>query len=197
MTRVWPVRLTHGNITLRPLRITDARTWEMLRAENLEWTKEWDATSPVKSAGQPPTFIRTIMKMRHEARQGRAMPFVVEYNGEFVGQLNISGIVFGALRGGHIGYWIDHRVAGRGIMTTAVALAIDHMIHNVGLHRVEIAIRPENIPSNRIAEKLGLTLEGVRPKFLHINHEWRDHNIYVVTSEQLSGRMVDRANHVS
>ena len=196
MARVWPVRLTAGNVTLRPLRLTDARTWELLRAENKEWTEEWDATSPVTDGGQPPTFLRTILKMRHEARQGRSMPFVVEYNGEFVGQLNVSGIVFGALRGCHIGYWVDHRVAGRGIMTTAVALVTDHLIHNVGLHRVEISIRPENIPSNRIVEKLGFPLEGVRPRFLHINHDWRDHNVYVMTSEQLTGRMVDRLNHL-
>ena len=196
MSRAWPVRLSAGNVTLRPLRLTDARTWEILRAENLEWTKEWDATSPIVSAGKPPTFLRTIFDMRREAHHGRAMPFVVEYNGEFVGQLNVSGIVFGALRGCHIGYWVDHRVAGRGIMTTAVALATDHLIHTVGLHRVEISIRPENIPSTRIVEKLGFPLEGVRPRFLHINNDWRDHNVYVMTSEQISGRLVDRLNHI-
>ena len=196
MARVWPVRLTAGNVTLRPIRITDARTWEQLRVDNREWTAEWDATSPVKTAGPPPTFLRSIASMRNEARQGRSMPFVVEYKGEFVGMLNVSGIVFGALRGCHFGYWIDHRVAGRGIMTTAVALATDHMIHNVGLHRVEINIRPENIPSNRIAERLGFTLENVRPRFLHINNDWRDHNVYVMTSEQISGKLVDRLTHL-
>ena len=196
MVRVWPVRLTAGNVTLRPLRLSDARTWEQLRVDNREWTSEWDATSPITNAGPPPTFLRSILSMRNEARHGRSMPFVVEYKGEFVGQLNVSGIVFGALRGCHIGYWVDHRVAGRGIMTTAVALATDHLIHNVGLHRVEISIRPENVPSNRIVQRLGFTFENIRPRFLHINHDWRDHNVYVMTSEQLEGRLIERVKHL-
>ena len=35
-------------------------------------------------------------------------------------------------------------VAGRGVIPTAVALAVDHCFFTVGLHRIEVNIRPEN-----------------------------------------------------
>ena len=45
----------------------------------------------------------------------------------------------------------------------------------VGLHRIEINIRPENGPSIRVVEKLGFRYEGLRERYLHIDGDWRDH----------------------
>jgi ribosomal-protein-alanine N-acetyltransferase len=49
----------------------------------------------------------------------------------------------------------------------------------LGLHRIEINIRPENAPSCRVAEKAGYQLEGSRARYLHIDGQWRDHITYV------------------
>ena len=49
------------------------------------------------------------------------------------------------MRSAHAGYWVDRRVAGRGIIPTALALAVDHCFLTVGLHRIEINIRPEDL----------------------------------------------------
>jgi hypothetical protein len=79
------------------------------------------------------------------------------------------------------------------VMTTAAALVTDHLLQTLQLHRIEIAVRPENIPSNRLAIRLGYTFEGVRPAFLHINRQWRDHNIYVMMPDTISGTVI---NHI-
>ena len=71
-----------------------------------------------------------------------------------------GGIAWGSLRSAHIGYWVDQRLAGRGIMPTAVAMATDHCFAT-GLHRIEINIRPENVASRRVVEKLGFRREGL------------------------------------
>jgi ribosomal-protein-alanine N-acetyltransferase len=55
----------------------------------------------------------------------------------------------------------------------------------MGLHRVEINIRPENRNSRRVVEKLGFREEGLRPRFLHIDGDWRDHLVYVLTTEEV------------
>ena len=83
-----------------------------------------------------------------------------------------------------LGYWIDKEFAGRGIMPRAVAMAIDHCFFTAGLHRVEIAIRPENSNSLRVVEKLDIHEVGFAPKFLHIDGAWRDHRIYAITVEE-------------
>ena len=57
-------------------------------------------------------------------------------------------------------------------------MVIDHCFCAAGLHRIEIAIRPENTNSLRVVEKLGIREVGYAPRFLHIDGAWRDHRIY-------------------
>ncbi len=116
------------------------------------------------------------------------LPFMLLYGGKLVGQLNASNVVHGVQRSCTIGYWVDGAVAGRGIVPTAVALLIDHCFAEVGLHRVEINIRPENVASLRVVEKLGLRREGFYERYLDIDGAWRDHIAFAVTVEELDGR---------
>ncbi|GMA86300.1 hypothetical protein GCM10025868_15500 [Angustibacter aerolatus] len=107
----------------------------------------------------------------------------------------MAGIGWGSLRSGHIGYWIGHEFAGRGITPLAVALATDHCLRVVGLHRVEINIRPENAPSLRVVEKLGFRDEGLRERYLHIDGAWRDHRTFALTAEEPRPRRPPRRRH--
>ncbi len=116
------------------------------------------------------------------------LPFVITYGGRLVGQINVSNVVHGVLRSCTVGYWVDRAVAGRGIAPTALALVIDHCFAAVGLHRVEVDIRPENAASLRVVEKLGLRREGYYERFLDIDGGWRDHVAFAVTVEELRGR---------
>lgn len=59
-----------------------------------------------------------------------------------------------------------------------MALACDYVFQVMGLHRVEICVRPENTKSLRVVEKLGLAEEGMRPAYLHIDGQWRDHRVF-------------------
>ena len=138
------------------------------------------------------TFRGMVVRLRREARAGTCLPFVVTYEDQLVGQLTVGGIAWGSFRSAHVGYWIDSAVAGRGIMPTALALAVDHCFRTVGLHRIEINIRPENMPSRRVVEKLGFRDEGLRPRLLHIDGDWRDHLSYALTADE-SGPAVSSA----
>jgi ribosomal-protein-alanine N-acetyltransferase len=137
-----------------------------------------------------------VRALRREARSGRVLPFVVTFDGTLVGQLTVGNIQYGSLRGAHIGYWIGQEYAGRGITPTAVALATDHAFRALKLHRVEIAMRPENSPSRRVAEKLGFRYEGERAAFLHIDGEWRDHLVYVMFDRDVPEGVVERWHRV-
>jgi ribosomal-protein-alanine N-acetyltransferase len=133
-----------------------------------------------------------VATLRREAREGRTLPFVITYQRRLVGQLTVGGIAYGSLRAAHIGYWVDERVAGRGIAPTAVALAGDHAFGALGLHRLEITLRPENGPSRRVVEKLGFRYEGERPKFLHIDGDWRDHEVWALHAEEVPDGLLQR-----
>jgi ribosomal-protein-alanine N-acetyltransferase len=191
----WPAVLADGDVGLRPLRMRDASAWVASRKHNIEWLRPWEATPP-NGPGvfgtSTAVFATMARRLRAEAKAGRGLPFAVVVDGAFAGQLNVAGIVRGSLESAHIGYWVDQRVAGRGVMPTCVALAVDHCFEVVGLHRVEVNIRPENAASRRVAEKLGFRLEGTRERFLHISGDWRDHLSYALVREEVPGGLLKR-----
>ena len=175
--------LRDGDISIRPVRLRDARTLERELLENRTWLRKWEATNPVG----PMSFdVRSsIRHLQSNARAGLGLPFIIEYQGELAGQLNVSSISYGSVSMATIGYWVSERFAGKGLTPTAVALASDHCFFTVGLHRIEICIRPENDPSLRVVEKLGFRYEGLRRRFIHINGDWRDHFCFALTVEEL------------
>ena len=192
MATGWPAVLTEGSVRLRPLRRSDAHAWLALRGANAAWLEPWDATSPVALAGPRPTFGQFVRTLAAQGRDGSALPFGIEYAGELVGQLTVSTIIYGSLRSAAIGYWVSQHIAGRGITPTAVAMATDHCFGVLGLHRIEVNIRPENLPSLRVVEKLGLRDEGVRERYLHIQGEWTDHRTFAVTTEEVPDGLLAR-----
>lgn len=146
-----------------------------------------------RGSGQvPQTYKRLVRSLRRQAREGRAMPFVICYEGKMIGQLTVAGITWGSARWAQVGYWIAESHAGRGLTTLAVAMVVDHCFGPVGLHRIEIAIRPENAASLRVVEKLGFDRIGLSPAYLHIDGAWRDHLLFAMTVEQAGGTLVAR-----
>lgn len=191
----WPAVLAEGPVTLRPLRNRDGAAWVRVRRANVDWLAPWEATAPDGPARVPTslaTFLTMLRRSRLEARRGASLPFGVFYDDQLVGQLTIGGVTRGSLQSAHLGYWIDEAVAGRGIMPTAVALATDHAFMTVGLHRVEVNIRPENAASRRVVEKLGFRDEGLRKSFLHIAGDWCDHLSFALTREEVAGGLLSR-----
>lgn len=181
-----------GDVGLRPVTGRDAAALKRLLTENRAWLTPWEATHPWGRGVVPGSGpMRPIIKMmRKQLRAGSGVPFVLTYRGEVVGQLSVSDISGGALQCAQIGYWVSKHAAGRGVAPTGVALAIDYLFGDLGLHRVEVCIRPENVASLRVVEKLGLEFEGRREKYIHINGEWCDHDAFVVRSDEVPQQVV-------
>jgi [ribosomal protein S5]-alanine N-acetyltransferase len=165
----------------------DAARWAQLRRDNVEWLGPWESTRPPESTGRTTGYRTLTRDLQRQARAGRALPFVVTYDDTMVGQLTVTGITWGSARWAQVGYWIDQGHAGHGIMPLAVAMACDHCFFTMGLHRIEIAIRPENAASLRVVEKLGFTRIGLASRYLHINGQWRDHLLFALTVEEVPG----------
>ena len=184
--------LHSGRVGLRPLAMRDGPSWKAVRARNRDWLKPWEATVPPGDRSAPATFRAMVHDLRSQARHGRALPFAVTVDDAFAGQLTVSNIVGGSARWAQVGYWLDREQAGHGVMPTAVAMAVDHCLFEMGLHRIEVAIRPENTASLRVVEKLGFREFGYAPRYLHIDGAWRDHRLFAVTVEECQGGLLRR-----
>jgi ribosomal-protein-alanine N-acetyltransferase len=181
--------LRAGPVLLRPPRARDARAWSELRLRNEKWLVRWEPTSLIgwSDRHSPAAWGPLLRALRRSSRNGAMLPFMIEYGGRLVGQISVAGVVHGSIRSASIGYWVDAAVAGRAIAPTALALTIDHCFREVGMHRIEVDIRPENHASLRVAEKLRLRREGFFERYLDIDGAWRDHVVFGITAEETSG----------
>ena len=115
------------------------------------------------------------------------LPYVIELDGQFVGQLTIGNVTHGALRSAWIGYWVASAATGRGVATAALALGLDHCFGAVRLHRVEATVSPENAASRAVLAKAGFREEGLLRRYLDVDGAWRDHLLVAITIEELNG----------
>src|SRR3984957_4856292 len=96
----WPATITEPElldapVVLRPVRVSDERSWREIRVRNASWLRTWEPSNPESplhrsSIGPYVSMVRT---MRREARQGIALPWVVSYGG------GVSGEVAGGAAG--------------------------------------------------------------------------------------------------
>ena len=120
-------KLVDHEITLKPIRFRDKAEWDAVRAVNRDWLSPWEATRPKIESNSPlPSYYGMVMQLNKEIRALRSISLGIWLNedGEqkLIGQITLGGIIFGAMRGAHIGYWIDQRFASRGYTTRAVKL---------------------------------------------------------------------------
>jgi ribosomal-protein-alanine N-acetyltransferase len=190
----WPAQLSWGPVELHPLRRGDAAEWSRIRMANQEWLTPWEPSAPQPWAlRHSPAAYRAMRRaVGRRARLGTSLPFAVRVEGRLAGQVTIDNIVRGAMRSGHLGYWIDRAVAHRGMASLAVAMVCDHAFGPVGLHRLQADIRPENRPSQRLVERLGFTREGLLRRYLDIDGEWRDHLTYGLLAEDSPAGVLSR-----
>lgn len=195
--RLGPVRVAAGQIALRPVRLRDAFEWSRLRLRDEVYLREWEPEGPGTWAQRctPMAWPAQCAGVRAIARRGQALPFAITLDGRLAGQLTVGNVVRGALRSAWVGYWVESGLAGRGIATGAVALAVDHVFSRVGLHRIEATVRPENQASLRVLAKLGFREEGLLLRYLEVDGAWRDHRLLALTREEVGTGLLARLIH--
>src|SRR5271169_789051 len=108
----------------------------------------------------PDTADRFTAYLNRAARADQASYLVRHADcGGLVGYANVNNIVRGALQSGHLGYAGFASHAGRGFMTAGLAAVITDAFGNLGLHRLEANIQPDNARSLAVVRRLGLRRE--------------------------------------
>ena len=198
----WPAKLPSlrvraGVVALRPVRLRDGGPWSAIRIRDEAHLSPWEPTLPGTwiQRNSSIEWPGRWLQLRGAARRGAALPFAVTVDGQFAGHVMVGNVVREPLLSAYVGYWIDSRLAGSGVITAAVATVADHCFGPVGLHRLEATVRPENAASLRVLGKLGFRQEGMFRRYLDVDGAWRDHLCFALTAEELppvglSGRLV-------
>jgi ribosomal-protein-alanine N-acetyltransferase len=140
---------------------------------------------------RPPAYFtlsgqrEQIAAAQRQAESGERFEFGVwqRNGGGLVGRISVGGIARGALQNAYLGYGIDCDHSGRGYATQAVTLAVEVAFRDLGLHRVQAAVVPENTASARVLEKVGFREEGLARRYLFLDGQWKDHRMFALVND--------------
>jgi [ribosomal protein S5]-alanine N-acetyltransferase len=139
------------------------------------------------SPARPPTFF-TLMYWRTRLAQDRedfrndmALRLYLlpkdqpESTVPVVGTVSFTHIRRGPFQTCELGYGLDFRSEGKGLMTEALQAACAYAFGALGLHRIQATHLPENLRSAAVLRRLGFCVDGYARDYLLINGRWRDH----------------------
>jgi ribosomal-protein-alanine N-acetyltransferase len=154
------LRLEGDRVVLRDWRDSDAPALRPVCGE-------WDvcAFTSVPRSYTKAGAVAWIERQRYKRAAGTVLALAIQGRDDdrALGNVNLAGLD-GDGREAEIGYWLVPEARGRGLATAATALLIDWGFASLGLERIEFAILPENHASQRVAERLGATPEGLRER---------------------------------
>jgi [ribosomal protein S5]-alanine N-acetyltransferase len=139
----------------------------------------------------PDTPERFAAYLDRRARDDQAA-YLIRHRecGGLVGYVNVNNIVRGSLQSGFLGYAGFASHAGRGLMTKGLAAVLEVAFGELGLHRVEANIQPDNVRSIGLVRRLGFEKEGFSPRYLMVAGDWRDHERWALRAEAWSASRV-------
>src|SRR6478735_3877062 len=180
-----PVLTVPGEgVVLRAPQSADFPAWAQLRGDSRAFLTPWEPVWPADDLTRS-GFRRRLRRYSDDIHGDRAYPFFVfrERDDLLVGGLMLANVRRGIVQAGTIGYWVGQTHARQGYMTAALRALLPFAFGGLGLHRVEAACIPTNVPSTRLLEKCGFTREGLARRYLCINGVWQDHYLYGLVND--------------
>lgn len=185
MTRSIPVGPRHtARLVLRPFRRRDADALvDAVRASLDELTRwlPWAHRDYGRSEA-----IRFIRDSNAAWAEGRAFDFSIRRRDDPRVHLGNVSVWHTSRRerAGEIGYWVRTDATAAGIATEAASRLVRVAFEELGLHRVTVRIATGNRASERVAEKLRFTREGLLRKEVLVGGEWMDHSLWAILDEE-------------
>ena len=94
-----------------------------------------------------------------------------------------------------IGYWVRSDEVSKGVCTESVDRLLEEAFDALGYHKVVLRIAVGNDASDRVAQKLGFTREGVLREELLIRGNWVDHSLWSLLDREYRALRKSGASH--
>jgi len=174
-----PSTLRTGRLTLRALRIADAAAL----------FPAFRDLPTMRYFGEPHGSLADTEALFDHVIRGAGAPtsfqWAIYRAGGVIGSLSVNTI---ANRTARMGFILLKEFHGRGYATEAAGAVLDHAFGRLGLHRVALYIDPENGASQRVASRLGFTLEGRTRESFPIGDVWRDELVFGLLAREWRAR---------
>ena len=126
-------------------------------------------------------WVRYMTRLERDSEAG----FLVKRirDGVICGVVNLNVITYEALCSAYVSYFGVFGQVEKGYMKEALLQVIRHAFDELGLHRLEANIQPQNLASIALAQSVGFEYEGFSPRYLKINGKWCDHERWTVLAD--------------
>lgn len=152
-----------------------------------DWEQVWKYTSNANVMKYIPegVFSETDAKEFVQTNMGKKakyFPVIVKEENQLIGHM-----VFFRYFGDHtyeIGWVFNPDFHSKGYASEAAYAILKYAFEELKLHRVIATCQPENIPSYRVMEKIGMRREGYFKKCIPHEDGWWDEYYYSILEEE-------------
>jgi ribosomal-protein-serine acetyltransferase len=182
MSGLVKIAMTDG-LFLKSLELREAEELLVLVDVNRAYLREWlpwlDMT---RNIDEMIVFVDSTLRQL-AANQG--FQTAIWHQGQIVGIIGYHHLEW-ANRSTCIGYWLDERFQGKGIMTKACRALVDYAFEEWKLNRIEIRCAEGNLKSRGIPERLGFKAEGLLREAEWLYDHYVDHVVYGMLAKDWS-----------
>ncbi len=185
----WPATLRTRRLILRPYVASDHAAWLAGFTLRLPPRHRHDG-APLEEGEMPPRAFRSLCA-RHRRLWTLDQVYVFgvfdRKTGAHLGHVDLGVVERRQTQRANLGYSIHNTRQRRGYATEACVAAIRFAFRELGLHRLEAVIDPDNLPSIRLARRVGMAKAGLRPSFFFQDGRWDDQVIYEAVAGDWKG----------
>ncbi len=133
----------------------------------------------VNKTWSPEDTAQWITQGLEQLQHNQGWHALLWYRGELAGTIGFKPVNWSDLRV-EIGYWLGRRFEGKGLMTDAARVAVDHAFRHWGLNRVEIRCAVQNHRSAAIPRRLGFVQEGILRQAFRVGDDFQDLRLFAM-----------------
>ncbi len=126
--------------------------------------------------------LKYLATLASRYRAGEFFDWAVTYNGRMIGNCGFSKLDL-KNRCGEIGYVIARDMWSKGIAAEAAERVVRFGFETLELHRIEAHFMEGNTASRRVAEKIGMTFEGIHRESLWVKNEFKNIGVCAIIND--------------
>jgi len=160
--------MSEPRVYLRPVSRRDRDEFIAAMLDSVSLHKPWIVTPTSREMFN--AYLKRVERDDHEG-----LLVIHRATDAIAGCININNIIRGTFLSATLGYYVNASFAGQGYMREGLNLVVEQAFSNLGLHRLEANIQPENKRSIELVKGCGFRHEGISARYLYIAGAWRDH----------------------
>ncbi len=131
--------------------------------------------------------LEFILSRKRAYKEGRGLTCTIRVHSKIVGVIGFS-VINKADSKAEIGYWIQEKSQGKGVITQSCQALVDFGFNSLNLNRIVIRCAEQNIKSSAIPERLGFVYEGTHREAVKMNEQYMSMRVYA----QLASEYADK-----